>query len=188
MENFSKNSDNAERSLKSSQRSKPHKRWTILFIGNHGKTITLKRFKGMVLLTFLVLCISIAITVGLLLLSLNMRREKNQLKSNLKNLEQQIKDLRYEKDVIMTKLVLAESRTKKDPAKKPQKRNVPLSTEQNNSYRKEAKPPALSAKTFGATPVNKVDEPTQARLVLRQDDDRLDGLIYLYSQEILLAP
>ncbi|MBW2428088.1 MAG: hypothetical protein JRF56_03950 [Deltaproteobacteria bacterium] len=162
MENISKNSNNAGRSLKSSRPSKPDNRWTILFIGNHGKTITLKRFKGMVLLTFLVLCISIAITVGLLLLSLNMRREKNQLESNLKNLEQQIKDLRYEKDVIMTKLVLAESRTKKDPAKKPQKQNLPLSTEHNNIDRKQAKPPELSAKTFRATPVNKVDEPTPA--------------------------
>ena len=41
---------------------------------------------------------------------------------------------------------------------------------------------------FETTVPYKVDEPTLARLVLRQDDDRLDGLIYLYSQEILLAP
>jgi hypothetical protein len=34
----------------------------------------------------------------------------------------------------------------------------------------------------------KVSEPTTARLVLKQDDDRLDGLVYLYSQEILLTP
>jgi hypothetical protein len=162
MENYSKNSNNAEHSLKSSQRSKPDNRWTILFIGNHGKTITLKRFKGMVLLTFLVLCISIAITVGLLFLSLNMRREKNQLESNLKKLEQQIKDVRYEKDVIMTKLVLAESRNKIDPAKKPQKRNVPLSTVQNNGDRKDLNSPAPSAKTHKSTPIKKVDEPIPA--------------------------
>ncbi len=41
---------------------------------------------------------------------------------------------------------------------------------------------------FSTTIPYKVSEPTQARLVLRQDDDRLDGLIYLYSQEILLNP
>ena len=44
------------------------------------------------------------------------------------------------------------------------------------------------AQTFSTTVPYKVSEPTQARLVLRQDDDRLDGLIYLYSQEILLNP
>ena len=41
---------------------------------------------------------------------------------------------------------------------------------------------------FSVTVPYKVAEPTQARLVLKQDDDRLDGLIYLYSQEITLDP
>ena len=41
---------------------------------------------------------------------------------------------------------------------------------------------------FSTTVPYKVSEPTMARLVLRQDDDRLDGYIYLYSQEILLNP
>jgi hypothetical protein len=34
----------------------------------------------------------------------------------------------------------------------------------------------------------KVTEPTLARLTIRQDDDRIDGLFYLYSQEVLLNP
>lgn len=34
----------------------------------------------------------------------------------------------------------------------------------------------------------KVNEPTLARLSLRQDDDRIQGPFYLYSQEILLNP
>jgi hypothetical protein len=41
---------------------------------------------------------------------------------------------------------------------------------------------------FSTTLPYKVSEPTQARLILRQDDDRLDGYIYLYSQEITLNP
>jgi len=34
----------------------------------------------------------------------------------------------------------------------------------------------------------KVTEPTLARLTIRQEDDRIDGLFYVYSQEILLNP
>jgi hypothetical protein len=34
----------------------------------------------------------------------------------------------------------------------------------------------------------KVSEPTLARLTLRQDDDRITGLFYVYSQEVLLNP
>ena len=41
---------------------------------------------------------------------------------------------------------------------------------------------------FTTTIPYKVSEPTLARLVLRQNDERLDGLIYLYSQEVLLNP
>jgi hypothetical protein len=41
---------------------------------------------------------------------------------------------------------------------------------------------------FSTTIPYKVSEPTLARLVLRQEDDRLDGLIYLYSREVLLNP
>ena len=41
---------------------------------------------------------------------------------------------------------------------------------------------------FETTIPYKVFEPTLARLVLRQDDDRLEGQVYIYSQEILLNP
>jgi hypothetical protein len=34
----------------------------------------------------------------------------------------------------------------------------------------------------------KVSEPTLARLTIRQDDDRITGLYYVYSQEVLLNP
>jgi hypothetical protein len=34
----------------------------------------------------------------------------------------------------------------------------------------------------------KVFEPTLARLTIHQDDDRIDGLFYVYSQEVLLNP
>jgi hypothetical protein len=45
-----------------------------------------------------------------------------------------------------------------------------------------------SEQLFSTTVPYKVREPTLARLVLKQNDDRLDGLMYLYSQEILLNP
>jgi len=33
-----------------------------------------------------------------------------------------------------------------------------------------------------------VSEPTLARLTIRQDDDRIPGLFYVYSQEVFLNP
>jgi hypothetical protein len=149
MDNFEYIDENGGRTAPSGKRAKPDKRWTLLFIGNHGRTITLKRFKGMVMLTVLVLCISIAITVGLLYLTLNIRSEKNQLESDLQELKAQIKSLRYEKDVLMTKLVLAETRSKPKPAEEPKPQVKPENPPPETVDKEEPKP---------VTPVAKVNE------------------------------
>jgi hypothetical protein len=41
---------------------------------------------------------------------------------------------------------------------------------------------------FETTIPYKVNEPTLARLTIYQDDDRINGLFYVYSQEVLLNP
>ena len=46
----------------------------------------------------------------------------------------------------------------------------------------------LTPQLFETTIAYKVDEPTLARLTLRQQDDRMDGWFYVYSQEITLNP
>jgi hypothetical protein len=46
----------------------------------------------------------------------------------------------------------------------------------------------LDPQLFETTIPYKVSEPTLARLSIRQDDDRINGLFYVYSQEILLNP
>ena len=62
MEYLKKNSNQAGRSPKAEKRSNQDRRWTLMFIGNHGRTITLKRFKSMVILIFTVLVVSIGIS------------------------------------------------------------------------------------------------------------------------------
>jgi len=46
----------------------------------------------------------------------------------------------------------------------------------------------LNPQLFETTIPYNVSEPTLARLTIRQDDDRIDGLFYVYSQEVLLNP
>lgn len=46
----------------------------------------------------------------------------------------------------------------------------------------------LNPQLFETTIPYKVNEPTLARLSLRQDDDRIQGPFYLYSQEVMLNP
>lgn len=46
----------------------------------------------------------------------------------------------------------------------------------------------IQPQLFETTIPYKVTEPTPARLTIRQDDDRMPGLFYVYSQEVLLNP
>lgn len=46
----------------------------------------------------------------------------------------------------------------------------------------------INPQKFDTTIPYRVSEPTAARLILRQDDDRMPGLFYVYSQEVLLNP
>jgi len=47
---------------------------------------------------------------------------------------------------------------------------------------------AINPQLFETTIPYKVTEPTFVRLVIRQDDDRMPGVFYIYTQEILLNP
>jgi len=47
---------------------------------------------------------------------------------------------------------------------------------------------AINPQLFETTIPYKVTEPTSVRLVIRQDDDRMPGVFYVYTQEILLNP
>ena len=46
----------------------------------------------------------------------------------------------------------------------------------------------LNPQLFETTIPYKIEEPTLARLSIRQNDDRMDGLFYVYSQEVQLNP
>jgi hypothetical protein len=46
----------------------------------------------------------------------------------------------------------------------------------------------MNPQLFATTIPYKVTEPTRARLTIRQDDDRMTGLFYIYSQVVVLNP
>ena len=105
-----KNTTQPGRPPKAGKRSKQDRRWTLLFIGNHGRTITLKRFKGIVLISVIVLAVSMAASVGLFVWNQKIIMANHDLKDELKNLNKRIDALRHDNDILMTRLVLAESR------------------------------------------------------------------------------
>ena len=147
MVNSNKNLDPADRSSIAAKWFNPETRWTLLFIGNRGKPITLKRFKGMVLFTLLVLCVIIVLAAGLFLWNRNILHEKNQLESHLKQLEEQNQELRHERDILLTRMVVAEARTTEKQGSAPDNQTVEKSSEQTAQDTADAEqsvPPAVT--------------------------------------------
>lgn len=90
------------------------RRWTLLFIGDHGSVIKLKRFKGMVLSTAFMLIVAIFGIVALILFNQNTIRENKRLRHDLENYQNQLETLRHDKEVLMARLVLTESQVKEN--------------------------------------------------------------------------
>ena len=111
MKNYlKKNSNQGLRPHSTGKRSKQDRRWTLLFIGNHGRTITLKRFKGIVILSLLAFAAAIAITASLFVWNQKIIMDNRGLKDELKSLNERLDALRHDKDILLTRLVVAESR------------------------------------------------------------------------------
>ena len=96
------------------------RRWTLLFIGDHGNVIALKRFKAIViaaaLLFFSVIC------AGAILFFVNHDTvaKNKELQRFLEKSKTQIEALRHEKEVLMARLVIAESKANKNSAEERQ--------------------------------------------------------------------
>ena len=154
MENSDKNANQADRSWTAAEWLKPGARWTLLFIGNRGKPITLKRFKGMVLITLFGLILVVALAVGLYWWNRSILQEKNLLDSKLQELSGQNQELRHERDILLTRLVIAESRTleKQDRAlagQSDEEKEIPVQTGQVTNDQTTLPPSAITTTNNG---------------------------------------
>ena len=97
---------------KKTKRPGTDRRWTLLFIGDHGNVITLKRFKAIVLATALVFLLTIGVMAVLIFLNAGFQKENREFKSRIEESQKRIETLRHEKEILMARLVLSESKIK----------------------------------------------------------------------------
>ncbi len=85
-------------------------RWTVMFIGDHGQVITLKRFKLLVL-GALILLLAAAAAAGILFFyNQKMAYSNRNLHRKLEIAEEQIKNMRHQADLLMARIALAEAK------------------------------------------------------------------------------
>jgi hypothetical protein len=92
------------------------RQWTLLFIGDHGNVITLKRFKAIVMAAAFIFFFAFCAVAILLFINHFTGAKNKELQIFLEKSKNQIENLRHEKEVLMARLVIAESKTKKSNA------------------------------------------------------------------------
>ena len=120
-EYLKRNSNRTGRVRRTGKRSKQDRRWTLLFIGNHGRTITLKRFKGIVILSVFVFVVAIGVSVGLFVWNQKIIMDSRDLEDEIKSLNDRLDKLRHDKDILLTRLVVAESRVQENISRQTEK-------------------------------------------------------------------
>lgn len=101
-------------------KTKPSKRvrqWTLLIISNRGKSITIKWFKTLVITTATVLLLALFASTWLGFLYKNSTKSNKNLRIDLKNLQRKLVSLEHEKDILMARLILTESRVEESMTK-----------------------------------------------------------------------
>jgi hypothetical protein len=105
---------------KKTKRPGTDRRWTLLFIGDHGNVVTLKRFKAIVLAAGFLFFVAIGAVAVLIFMNKSVLDENQGFRERIENFQKKIDTLRHEKEILMARLVLAESKAKENTPKRPQ--------------------------------------------------------------------
>ncbi|KPJ76808.1 MAG: hypothetical protein AMJ54_10390 [Deltaproteobacteria bacterium SG8_13] len=125
--------DHSRRDAEPTRPSKPtraDRRWTLLFLGNRGKTVTFHHFKAVVVTAILILLSATAVSVWFWSQNRSVRSENLGLRKEIENMKQAVASVRDEKDILTARLVVAESRVaelveKTGPEQKPNEKQAP---------------------------------------------------------------
>ena len=97
-------------SARSSKPTRADRRWTLLFLGSRGKTVTFHHFKAVVFTAILILLASTAVSAWFWYQNRSVRSDNLALREEIENMKQAVTSVRDEKDILTARLVVAESR------------------------------------------------------------------------------
>jgi hypothetical protein len=86
------------------------RRWTVLFIGDHGKVIAFKRVKIVLALAGATFLLSLAAVCVLAVVNYTLHRRNTELQQGLEASGQTIRDLRHDRDLLTAQVVLVETK------------------------------------------------------------------------------
>ncbi|MEW6671399.1 MAG: hypothetical protein AB1427_06820 [Thermodesulfobacteriota bacterium] len=113
MENIQRNLAKEIAALQSSKPSRKNRHWTLLFVGDHGKVVTIRWFRWIITLWAFLLGTAVVVSGAFYFLYHHNRNETVGLQRSMDQMQQQLARLRNDKEVLMTRLVVAETEMEK---------------------------------------------------------------------------
>ncbi len=102
-------------SYKAPKKTRKTGHWTLLFVGDQGEVITIRKFKGLMLLAIFILVVALSVAASIYMLYKKPFEENRRLEAALAETARQVRSLGEERDLLLTRLGIAESRLKKTP-------------------------------------------------------------------------
>ncbi|MCP3955315.1 MAG: hypothetical protein GY697_24305, partial [Desulfobacterales bacterium] len=93
--------------------------WTLLFVADQGQVITIRKFKGLMLLAIFIMVVALSAVVSIYMLYKKPFAENRRLEAALAGAARQVRTLGEERDLLLTRLGIAELRLKKSQAPEP---------------------------------------------------------------------
>ena len=112
MQNLAKRLNRVVNALRSLKNRKMIGRWSFLFVKEDGEIISIDRFKELVITLAVVMIVMLIATASFYLLYKSKTDDHRRLQKELETYKDKLAALQDEKDVLMVRLVLAESKAK----------------------------------------------------------------------------
>jgi len=92
--------------------SRKGRHWALLFVSEQGEVITIQKFKGLMLLALFVMVVALSVAGSIYMLYKKPLEENNRLVVALSGVEERVRALGVERDLLLTRLGIAEARIK----------------------------------------------------------------------------
>lgn len=89
---------------------KKEREWTLMFVGNHGRVVSLNNVKAWLIAAASVLVVALAAATAMLFLYRSAAAEKEELLATLAKAEAQIGPLKSDREILRAQLVVAEAK------------------------------------------------------------------------------
>lgn len=89
--------------------ARKNKRWTLMFVGDHGRVVTIRWFRGVAILWGISLLLALVVAGVFYFLFVQARDLNLNLQQSLNNIEQRFISVTNEKEILMARLVIAEA-------------------------------------------------------------------------------